>query len=341
MKKEEFELSVVIPAYNASTWLKQTIGYTVRAIAKAGIHHFEIIIVDDGSSDDTRVVAQEIAKAQPKSNIKVLSHKNSGRFLARKRGVEAARYTRILFVDVRTWIDEGALAFLVKQLGKYPERTIWNAHINVAKKGNIIARFGDAITQIGWRRYFASPRLTSFGVDDFDHYPKGTGLFTVPTSVVIEAIKWFESTTKDIKNSSDDTLLMRHIAENHRIWISPDYAGTYFARTTFLAFIKHTYHRGKFFVDGFLHRGTRFFWPLIAFYIVSPIAIILLILAPFLWYVAVLLWLLELLLALFLGVSIKDSLSLFILTPFFAVAYGAGIWTVLLKRIKNRTLGNK
>lgn len=335
MKKEEFELSVVIPAYNASTWLKQTIGYTVRAITKAGIRHFEIIIVDDGSSDDTSVVAQEIAKAQPKSNIKVLAHKNSGRFLTRKRGVEAARYTRILFVDVRTWIDEGALAFLLKQLGKHPERTIWNAHINVAKKGNIIARFGDAITQIGWRRYFANPRLTSFGIDDFDHYPKGTGLFTVPTSVVKEAIRWFESTTKDIKNSSDDTLLMRHIAENHRIWISPDYAGTYFARTTFLAFIKHTYHRGKFFVDGFLHRGTRFFWPLIVFLVMSPLLAVMAFLYPVLAYVVAGLWLSELVVALIIKISLRDSLSLFLLTPIYAPVYAMGIWAAFLPRIQS------
>ena len=338
MKKEEFALSIIIPVYNAEAWIKSTTDHLLAAIRDAGINKYEIICVNDGSTDATKRVCNELVKEH---GFVLINQVNSGRFLTRRRGLKIAKYDNILFIDSRTWVDNSSFKFLMQQLSNHPARRVWNAHINVAKKGNVIARFGDAITQIGWRRYFSHPRLVSYGLDDFDYYPKGTTMFFAPKKILEEAFDWFVGATSDLRNSSDDTLLIRHIASTELIWLSPDFSALYHARTTFRAFIKHSYFRGKFFVDGFLHRGTRFFWPLIAFYIVSPIAIILLILAPFLWYVAVLLWLLELLLALFLGVSIKDSLSLFILTPFFAVAYGAGIWTVLLKRIKNRTLGNK
>ncbi len=61
-----------------------------------------------------------------------------------------------------------------------PPKEVWNGHVIVEKKGNIIARFGDAITFIGWRRYLAHPRDCSYGLKDFDHYPKGTTMLLCP-----------------------------------------------------------------------------------------------------------------------------------------------------------------
>lgn len=327
--------SVVIPAYNAEQWLESTVRKTVDALEEARIINYEIIIVDDGSHDATNHVA--VSLKSKFDHVALISQKNSGRFIARKRGVDSAQYDRILFVDTRTWIDKNALKFINDQIKTHPERKIWNAHINVAKKGNIIARFGDAITCIGWRRYFKNPRLMSYGLSDFDYYPKGTGLFNVPTEIIKEAINWFETITTDIKNSSDDTLLIRHIAEQNKIWLSPQYNGTYFSRTTLLAFIKHTYYRGQFFVDGFLRKGTRFYYPLICFLIVSVLSVVGLILFPHLIlaviYIALGVWLVELLVAITLGINLQDALALFVLTPLFTVMYGLGIWRAVIRRI--------
>lgn len=332
------QLSVVIPAYNAETWLKPTCEKLEAAMRKAEVNDYEIIIVDDGSSDGTKRVADEL-RHQNAEHLRVLSHANSGRYLTRKKGVETAKYSRILFIDTRVWIDENAIKFLKDQIASNPDRIIWNGHINVAKKGNLIARFGDALTILGWRRYFKNPKLTSYGLKDFDHFPKGTGLFTVPKGLITEAFRWFEESTKDVKNSSDDTLLIRHLAERNRIWLSPRFSATYFARTTLKAFVKHTYYRGQFFVDGFLRPGTRFFYPLIGF-LISTVALMLIcafIPGLFVWLivVALFLWGLELVISLSLGLSVKDALSLFLLSPLFAVVYGLGIWKAVIKQIGN------
>jgi glycosyltransferase involved in cell wall biosynthesis len=331
-------ISVIIPAYNAADWLEPTFEHILNALDRATYskNESEVVIVDDGSKDTTKQVASSIAG---KSNIpvRIVEQENQGRFLARKRGVEISKYEDILFVDTRVWIDEGSLAFVLGQRGKYPDRKVWNGHVNVHKKGNIIARFGDAITCIGWRRYFSHPRLTSYGLEDFDYYPKGTGFFLAPRETLMDAIEWFEQQTKDVRNSSDDTLLIRHIAESQRIWLSPDFSCTYFARTTLRGFVKHSYYRGQFFVDGFLRRGTRFFYPLLLFLALCVALVVFCIFMPYVILILALLlavlWFFEFVVALLLGIGLNDAFSLFALSPLFACTYGLGIWRAVLRRI--------
>src|ERR1700685_3862746 len=86
--KLPISLSVVIPAYNAARWLPKSVPKIAEAIKKSSISQAEIVIVDDGSSDDTPKVAKTLRVGYP---VKVASQVNSGRFQARKRGVENAR----------------------------------------------------------------------------------------------------------------------------------------------------------------------------------------------------------------------------------------------------------
>lgn len=334
--KTDLRLSIVIPAYNAATLLERATRHVEKAVQQAGIKHVEIVIVNDGSSDDTSKVARALSLDGIPVNVVELK-KNQGRFLARKQGVEAARYDHILFVDTRVLLHEQSLAFLCKQFKEFPDRKIWNGHVVVAKKGNIIARFWDAVVYIGWRRYFAHPRLTSFGLEDFDFYPKGTGCFFAPRAVLMDATEQFLKESHDLRFSSDDTLLIRIMAQRERIWLSPDFSCTYYSRTSIHQFIPHTYHRGIFFVDGFLRRGTRFFYPLIGFLAISVGILVLLVIhwqfiIPLLGIV-LLVWALELITALLLGVPPKDALSLFAISPLFAACYGAGIWRGTIKRL--------
>ncbi len=329
-----FGVSIIIPAYNSAAWLEPTVGKLDIALIEAGIKRAEVVIVNDGSSDDTSIVAHKL-KASVK--VRVIDQKNSGRYLARKAGVMASSFDSILFIDSRVFLDKNALKFLTTQFKEHPEREVWNSHVNVKKEGNIIARFGDAITFIGWRRYFSDPRLTSYGLKEFDYFPKGTTCFFVPKKIILEATKRFEKETFDIRNSSDDTHLIRLIAERHRINISPDFACTYHARTNLLQFVRHTMFRGQSFVAGFLSPGNRFFLPLTAFLIGSAAVLISVILNSSILLpvtvVLVILWVLELLTAIALGVAFKDALSLFLLSPIFAIIYALGIWKATIIKL--------
>jgi glycosyltransferase involved in cell wall biosynthesis len=320
-----------MPAYNAAAWLPRSVPRLSSALKKANIKKAEIIIVNDGSSDDTEKVAQSLKVGYP---VKVISQPNAGRFIARDSGVKAAKYEYILFIDTRIFIGENSLKYIGEKISSGNEKVVWTSHVFIDRNGNPYARFWEAITFIAWRKYFANPRDCSFGIKDFDYYPKGTTCFFVPTAVISEANDWFVTQTKNEKASNDDTLLIRRIAENYPINLSPNFNCQYHARTNLKQYCKHVFHRGKVFVDGFLRRdGNRFYWLLISFLMASVILPVCLIIFPelFIPVIAVfgVAWVLELLAAIALRVPIKDAASLFILSPLFAVFYGAGIWTAV------------
>jgi len=326
-------ISVVIPCYNAAEWLPKTLGLIDTALQNASITQAEIILVDDGSRDNSADVAEAQKLSYP---VKVLRQPNQGRFLARKSGVQAATLDYILFIDTRVHIHPDALKFVTQQLSAHPEHQIWNSHVIVAKQGNIIARFGDAITFIGWRRYFANPRTTSYGLADFDHFPKGTTCFFAPTSLIKQSIVEFERTSVADTHANDDTKMIRWLAGQQPINISPQFSCTYHARNTLRQFTRHTYHRGQVFVDGFLSPGNRFYYPLLVFLASSFGLLIAIIIRPALLFtllpLAAIVWFAELAVALALRVPPKDALSLFALTPLFAVLYGAGIWRAVIRK---------
>ena len=331
-------ISVVMPSYNAAGWLPTTIGKIETAITNSGVplSKTEIVLVDDGSSDNTRQVVDEIKKTT-KVKITFVSQKNQGRYLTRKNGVERAKFPYVWFVDTRVHVTPMSLKYAISEIAKGKENAVWNAHVNVHKKGNIIARFMDAITFIGWRKYFKNPRRCSYGLKEFDYFPKGTTSFLVPKKLIVDAMAEFEQEEHDMQRSSDDTHLIRIIARDHPINLSPKFACKYHARNTFKAFIKHTYHRGQVFIDGFFRPGTRFYVPIIAFLVLSAALVVSVAVAPslipHLLLIFVVLWLSELLAALLLGVAAKDALSLFLLSPVFAVVYGAGLWVAVTKKL--------
>lgn len=324
-------LSVIIPAFNAGGWLVRTVDCIDAALKKTNFIA-EIIVVNDGSTDDTLKEVDAIARQERAAPLHLIDQDNQGRYLARKVGVNKAKYDTILFIDSRVFISEKSLQFLEKRLKEDPLQ-VWNGHVYVAKQGNIFARFWDAIVSIAWRRYFRSPKECTFGIEDFDYYPKGTGFFAVPKIILREAMEYFEKTSSDLRFSSDDTLLIRYIATHYRIHLSPEFSCLYHGRTSMKGFLRHAYNRGQFFVDGFLRKGTRFFLPLVAFLIACPVLAVLIVAYPPVLLLGIFAWLLGLVAAIVLGAQFKDSLALFLLSPLFALVYGAGIWRAVIRRV--------
>lgn len=328
-------LTVVIPTYNGATWLPETLARISASIQEAGLEKYEVLIVNDGSSDNTVEVVGELIRHADFS-LRLVTQKNGGRFVARQTGTNEAKYPYILFVDTRVFIGKSSLKYAIEQNAVDPSREVWCSHVRVDKEGNIYARFWETVAFVAWRKYFKQPKDTSYGIKHFDDYPKGTTCFLIKKSILQDANTWFVSNTKDLKTSSDDTLLLRYIAESNSINISPDFWCLYHARSAFGQYVRHVFHRGKVFVDGFLRNdGNRFFIPLIAFLLLSALVPVALLLWPQFIVSGVLVllagWLLELLVFLAIGVPYKDALSAVLLTPVFAAYYGAGIWQAFLR----------
>jgi glycosyltransferase involved in cell wall biosynthesis len=106
------KVSVVIPVYNAEAWLADTIG----SVLAQRYDDYEIVIVDDGSSDRTVQVARGF---EPR--VTVLQQPNGGPASARNRAIERARGEYIAFLDCDDlWAPE-KLARQVAFLDSRPE----------------------------------------------------------------------------------------------------------------------------------------------------------------------------------------------------------------------------
>lgn len=84
-------ISVVIPLYNKEKYIARAI----RSVLKQTFQDFEIIIVDDGSTDKS---VEEVKKFDT-GKIRIISQENAGVSAARNRGIEEARYDLIAFLD--------------------------------------------------------------------------------------------------------------------------------------------------------------------------------------------------------------------------------------------------
>jgi hypothetical protein len=108
------------------------------------------------------------------------------------------------------------------------------------------------LVKIPWRRYCANPRLMSFGIEEFDVFPKGTGFFSAPKDVLEDSSNAFVSLFEDVRFASDDTGVLRWIAERDRIFLAPEFSATYHGRDSFKKFVGQSYFRGTTFVDSYL-----------------------------------------------------------------------------------------
>ncbi|MEU4801348.1 glycosyltransferase [Actinosynnema sp. NPDC023587] len=238
-------LSIVIPVFNEPDWIGRSVGALRTALENAR-WDAEIVVVDDGSTDETPARLAELP------GVTVLTQPNGGRFAARLAGITKAAGELVLMLDSRVILEPGSLAFLRDQLTAHPERTVWNGHINTDNTGNPYGAFMQGLVAVGWRRYVADPRLTSFTAEDFDAFPKGTGLFLAPRAVLEQAARSFSSLYDDVRLASDDTRMLRWIAEQGPIFIAPGFAAEYNSRDSLSKFTRHAYFRGSTFVDGYL-----------------------------------------------------------------------------------------
>jgi teichuronic acid biosynthesis glycosyltransferase TuaG len=115
-------VSIITPAYNAARFLADTID-SVRAQT---VQDWELIVVDDGSTDATVAIVQRYAEADPR--IRLLRQANAGPSAARNNGMSAARGTFFAFLDSDDqWLPE----FLECQLdvfARYPDTALVTAN---------------------------------------------------------------------------------------------------------------------------------------------------------------------------------------------------------------------
>lgn len=106
--KNEIEFSVIIPVYNAREYLQECL----ESVIKQTYVDFELIIIDDGSTDGSGELCDDFAEIDDR--IKVIHQKNQGSLNARKKGVNNARGKNVIFVDADDWINKNELEIIAK-----------------------------------------------------------------------------------------------------------------------------------------------------------------------------------------------------------------------------------
>ena len=104
------KISVIVPVYNAGA----TLDRCVRSILDQTYEDFELILVDDGSKDDSGSICDGYAEID--SRVKVLHKKNGGASSARNSGLDEARGEWVTFCDADDWVDSAWLMTYVQHM---------------------------------------------------------------------------------------------------------------------------------------------------------------------------------------------------------------------------------
>lgn len=108
------KLSIIIPMYNVELFIERCLLSCVRQ--DISYEDYEIIVVNDGSPDNSLVIAEHFAKEY--SNIKIVSQPNGGLSAARNTGLSKAIGDYVWFVDSDDWIKDNCLKMIVELLIK-------------------------------------------------------------------------------------------------------------------------------------------------------------------------------------------------------------------------------
>lgn len=108
------KVSVIVPAYNVNSYIKEC----VSSIQKQTFKNIEILLVNDGSTDFTGLFCDQLAHDDPR--IKVIHQANGGVSNARNTGVANASGDYLMFVDADDQIHHQMVETLVSQIDKFP-----------------------------------------------------------------------------------------------------------------------------------------------------------------------------------------------------------------------------
>src|SRR5215210_5416608 len=111
---EEGKVSVVIPCYNQAHFLPEAI----QSVLSQSYQNFEVLVIDDGSKDDTPEVASDFSAKDPR--VRLIKQENRGLAGARNRGLAESRGEYVVFMDSDDRLVGEALEVGVRELASHP-----------------------------------------------------------------------------------------------------------------------------------------------------------------------------------------------------------------------------
>lgn len=114
------EISVVVPVYNAKKYIKKC----VDSLKKQTYKHFEVVFVDDGSTDCSKEMIEN-AWQDCSISMQIITKENGGQGSARNVGIKAASKEFICFVDIDDYVSDRLLETLVNKQENSNADIVW------------------------------------------------------------------------------------------------------------------------------------------------------------------------------------------------------------------------
>lgn len=207
------KVSVVVPVYNAQNFIERCLD----SILSQTENDIEVILVDDGSTDESASVCQKYCDKD--SRVKLIRQNNSGPDIARKTGTLESRGQYVMFVDADDYVSKDIVEHLLKAAEEYDAAVVcsqiirfdeqnrqWDGSL-CAEQTQIYDNVGDAM-----KAYFV------------DEYLKGTYYAKLIDSALMKSYRFVE----DAVIGEDISAALYLFAKAARIVVIPDRDYYYF-----------------------------------------------------------------------------------------------------------------
>ena len=105
------KLSIIIPVYNT----EQTLGRCINSVLQSSLNNFEIILINDGSTDNSANICESYKNSYPEQ-VLVIHQKNQGLSAARNAGLDISKGQYVTFIDSDDYISKDLYCHLLEQL---------------------------------------------------------------------------------------------------------------------------------------------------------------------------------------------------------------------------------
>lgn len=132
-ESDKRSISVIIPVYNVETYIEQCLQTVISSVKSSSGNRVEVLVIDDGSTDSSGLIADEIAAAY--EFVKVIHQPNAGVAAARNCGIREAQGRWLYFVDSDDWLPETAISDLCKRAEQYFDADVilFDAYRNIGQ----------------------------------------------------------------------------------------------------------------------------------------------------------------------------------------------------------------
>lgn len=266
------KISIITPVYNEKKYIDKYLE-GIKSINYPK-DQYEVVIVDDGSTDTTIEKIKKFIASNPDKNIKLYENKvNQGVLHARNQAANYSQYEYLINIDGHSVIHPDTISNFIRLYNKTKNEVIMGScpfekdNINAIFSNMVLRKlYGDQITKSNFDDYYLD-------INNFEKSLKGTSPLFIKKSLYLKA-----TPKKSSKLISDDIRLLKMIISIKGKFLRTSQASaTYLTRDSVIDELRHIFNRGPKFVDYYWKKGTKFFrllQLLIFLSLITPIIII-------------------------------------------------------------------